>query len=377
MKGLAVTVLSMLAFASCASALGPCFSREQPTLREEAANAKVIVYGTIANAKRIGDGGTTDLIVSRVLKSDPAAAGKKVIQIDRYIEIPTDPDNPRTYLVYGDVEEGQVDFYRGEAVGPAVADYLAKSLATNINKDHVSLLKHCAKHFEHEEPIVAGDAVAEFQRAADADVRTACRAIDPDRLRRFLHDKDISHSRLGLYAMLLAHDGNRSDAVLIRDWLDKLADGSSSLEFLFTAYTLLDPVAGWAYTCNLIQNPKTEFMVRYSGLRAARYFQNTRPDVLSVDDRVKALRISLRHADMADLAIDDLRRWQHWKLTNEVLSITEQKGFDLAIIRRAQVKYAIQCPDEKAVQFVATMCATDPVGLREIRELLDAELSGK
>jgi hypothetical protein len=139
------------------------------------------------------------------------------------------------------------------------------------------------------------------------------------------------------------------------------------------AYTLLDPLAGWAFTCDQIQDVKNEFMVRYAGLRAARYFQNIRPDVLSVAERVKAVSLALRHSDLADLAIEDLRRWKYWKLTDDVLSITEQKDFDIPLIRRAQLRYAIQCPDEKAVTFAAAVCATDPERLKEMRVLLNLE----
>jgi hypothetical protein len=364
-------VTSLLLVVASTAGACPFGTGPGPTLREEAVACKFVVYGTLANPKRTDAGGTTDFIVSRVLKSDPAIAGKDVLTIPRYIDIP-DLTKSQFFLVFGDVDQGKVDLYRGEMVGPAVAEYLAGALAIDA-KDRVRLLKYCAKFLNHHESVVATEAFNEFNKAPDADVRVAARGIDTDKLHRLLRSPDLLANRIGLYSLLLAHAGNRSDTVLLRELLDGDGASTSSADLLMAAFTLLDPQAGWAYTCETIRDPRNEFLLRYAGLRAVRYFQNTRPDVISVSDRLKALSLALRHADMADLAVEDLRRSRCWKLTGDVLALPDREGFDQPIIRRSVLKYALECPDKAAAKHVADVRMANPKLLADVRTLLDVE----
>jgi hypothetical protein len=377
-RGLAVVVL--LTGATATWAMGPvcggCWT-PPPTLREEANSARLVIYGVLSNPRRTGaDSGTTDVVVLRVLKSDPAIVGKTVLRIDRYIDVP-DPANPPAFLLFADLSRGQPDFYRGEAVEPVVADYLAGSLAID-EKDRRQRLKYCARFLDFHDPAIATDAFAEFSRATDPDLRAAGRGMDADRLRRLLRSNDTLANRRGVYARLLAECGNRSDALLLREILDQWADGAAGLDGVLAAYTVLDPPAGWAYICDLIGDPHNEFVFRYTGLRTARYFQTERPDVLPSADRLRAHRLALRHPDLADLAIDDLRLWQWWGLTDEVLALPGRAEFDAPLIRRSVLRYALRCPGEPASRFVRAACEADRQRVAAMRQFLAAEeRSGK
>src|SRR5262245_42671066 len=74
--------------------------RTTQSLREAADQAKFVVYGRCANARLNpeGGGGRVDLHVDAVVKDDPFLAGKKVIELPRYVPI-TDPKKPPLYLV--------------------------------------------------------------------------------------------------------------------------------------------------------------------------------------------------------------------------------------------------------------------------------------
>src|SRR5262249_34450383 len=98
--------------------------QDRPTLREDAAKARLVLFGTLANARLnandpLGTAGTTDLRIDSVLKADPVLGDKKAIVLPRYV--PLDPKKPATYLVFCEVPGGRLDPYRGLPAKAAVA----------------------------------------------------------------------------------------------------------------------------------------------------------------------------------------------------------------------------------------------------------------
>jgi hypothetical protein len=302
----------------------------RPTLREDAATCRVLLYGTLANPKEgTGTGGgITDLVVTRALKDHLAVKGQRVVRLGRYISVP-DPKNPPRLLVFGDVTDGRPDFYRGQPATPALVDYVAGAMTLDA-KDRSRALRHFADFLEHPDPDIAADAFAEFLKSQDADIRAAGRTIPADRVRKWLRSEKTAPDRLRLYAFLLAQSGTRADAALLRDLLDRRVKEASPplLDGVLTAYTLLDPKEGWAYACGLLKDPKLGFLVRYAALRAARYFHTSQPDAVPEKDRLAAMSLSLGHRDLADLAIDYLREWRCWKLTAEVLAVAGREDLN-------------------------------------------------
>src|ERR1051325_8046185 len=74
------------------------------TLRQEALDAKMILFGTVANPRldRDGTGGTTDFQITSVIKSHDALGKTKLIEIPRYIPV-KDAKNPPQFLVFVDL----------------------------------------------------------------------------------------------------------------------------------------------------------------------------------------------------------------------------------------------------------------------------------
>ncbi len=62
----------------------------------------------------------------------------------------------------------------------------------------------------------------------------------------------------------------------------------------------------------------------------------------------------LAQSDIADLAIDDLRKRQCWDMTDRVLGLRNAKTYkgdlviDIPIVRRAILRFALGCKDSKA-----------------------------
>ena len=79
--------------------------RSQTTFRQEFEQAKIVLYGTLTNPqfnKRPGTApgsGTTDFNIEKVLKNDPALAGRNKLEINKYIPV-LDPKSPPKYVVF-------------------------------------------------------------------------------------------------------------------------------------------------------------------------------------------------------------------------------------------------------------------------------------
>src|SRR5439155_9339828 len=88
-----IAALAVPVVAHACSLCGGALNRQ--TWRQEAAQAKLILYGTLANP-RLGDGNGaaagTDLQIEHVIKAHPFLAGRKMITLPRWL--PVDPKSP-------------------------------------------------------------------------------------------------------------------------------------------------------------------------------------------------------------------------------------------------------------------------------------------
>ena len=89
---------------------------------------------------------------------------------------------------------------------------------------------------------------------------------------------------------------------------------------------LLDKEKGWKRITSTLSNPKEEFMLRFAALKAARFFHDYRPDVVPVSQTVEAYKPLLDQGAIADLAIEDLRKWKAWDMADLVLSIKSKEA---------------------------------------------------
>jgi hypothetical protein len=220
---------------------------------------------------------------------------------------------------------------------------------------------------------VAADAFLEFMKTPDRELGAAGSKLPAGKLRAWLEDPATPADRLRMYGFLLGNCGGDRDAALLRALLERLAaaKGPALFDGALTGYVLLRPREGWAYVRQLMADPANPFMVRYSGLRAARFFFNTRPDVVTQADALGALRLSLAQPDMADLAIEYLRQWRSWGLTGDVLRLYDRPSYDIPVVRRTILRYALQCPRPEAAAFVAGVRKADPQLIADVQESLD------
>lgn len=381
----ALAAVVCLSFTAPAAACPGCGPPTGQTLTNEVAQADFILYGTLGNAKPDpkepgSTKGTTDMVIDAVVKEHALVKGKKVFTIPRFV--PPDP-KPFKYMVFFNVVNGDVDPYRGVIVGTdsKLPEYVTGALAVK-QKDVVTRLRYFFNYLESSEIEISADAYNEFAVAEYKEVAELAPKLPADTLLKWLKDPNTRASRYGLYGLLLGHaPGDRAAlAKEVRQLLDAPENKfTSGLDGMLMGYTLLDKKAGYEYLLKLISDPEKEFLVKHAGLKALRFFWEYRPDVLSKEQVLAGMTALLAHADLADMPIDDLRKWKAWEMTGEVLKWAGQASHNtLPINNRAILKFAMAASwaDPKnaaAAAHVEKVRKENPERVQLVEELLKDE----
>jgi hypothetical protein len=378
--GCRLVVLAGVALLAVAVPLFACpfCSMQGQTLIGDVNQASMVLYGTFTNAKLDagGDGqGTTELHIDAVIKKHEILGDKKVILVPRYV--PTDKDNKVKFLVFCDVFKGKIDPYRGVPVqaDSDMVKYLEGALAVK-DKPVGERLRFYFDYLDNKEVEIANDAYKEFANADYKDYCDMARNLPADKIAGWLADPNTGAFRHGLYASMLGHCGTAKHAQLLRQMLDDPQKRiTSGLDGMLAGYTMLQPKEGWQYVSSLLKDPARDFTLRYSALNAARFFWNSRPDLVSHRDLAAGVSQLLSQSDIADLAIEDLRKWGCWEYGDEILGLQSKKSHDVPIIRRAILRFALSCPGNKAVAYVDQCRKRDPETVKDAEELLKLENS--
>ena len=359
------------------------------TLAGEVAQADLIIYGTLSNAKQVDPNdtnkGTTDLAIDLVIKShaiakDKDGKDKMSITIPRYVP-PEGGGKAVKYLIFFNVVNGQLDPYRGDTF-PAdsnLPEYLKGAIAVR-QKDTVTRLQYFFNYLEDKDIVISGDAYNEFAVADYKDVREISPKLPAETILKWLKDPNTRGTRFGLYGLMLGHCGKPADAKAVRALLDdKERSLSSGLDGIVVGYTLLDPKAGWDFLGSLVKSD-SEFPVKYAALRTARFFWEYRPDIIAHKQVLDVMKELMDQHDIADMPIEDLRKWKVWELTPQILSYAKKESHNtIPINNRAILKFAIAASwaDPKnaaAAEFVAEARKKDAKRVEFLEELLKDEV---
>ncbi|HEY7422977.1 MAG TPA: hypothetical protein VH682_01830 [Gemmataceae bacterium] len=352
-------VIALLACLLLVSPGGACpfCGMQGPTLTGEVGQSKMVLYGTLTNPneKANNGDGATDLIVETVIKNeltgkmeDPLAGKNKTVRLDRYLPPQAEGDKYR-YLVYCDVFKGKIDPYRTLPVlkDGKMAEYLLGALK---HKDESigKRLRFFFDYLDSPELEISNDAYKEFANADYKDYQDMAKDLPAERVAKWLKDEKTPAFRYGLYASMLGHCGGPKDAKLLHDMLENREKRlGSGVDGMLAGYVMLKPKEGWAYTFDLLKDAKKEFMLRYAALRAVRFLWDSRPDLVSKKELKAGMGVLLDQSDIADLAVDDLRKRGCWDMTDRVLGLRNTKAYEVPIVRRAVLRFALGCQDSE------------------------------
>jgi hypothetical protein len=373
---IAVGFLALGLFAGRLAVACPFCQGGSQTLTKESEQAAIILFGRLANAKldpNDPNTGTTDLIIETVVKAHDSVAGKQSIVLPRYIV----PDKDTRVLVFCDFYQGKIDPYRclGVRADSPIANYLKGALAVK-DKDTATRLRYFLNYLEDKDPEVSGDAYNEFGLADYKEFRPVAEKAPADVVAKWITDPNTAPIRLGLYGSILGHCGKPEHAPLLRRMLEESQGRSASgIDGLLAGYIMLDPKGGWAYLQSILNDEKRDFLLRYAVLRTARFFRDYRPDVIKPDAVADAVAALLDQKDIADMAVEELRKWGEWRYGDRIFAMFSRPGFQERIIRRAILRYALSCPpgDARAAEFIAARKKEDAQWVDEVAELLRYE----
>jgi hypothetical protein len=373
---LATVLAAVPAATTCACPF--CGATQGPSLTGEANLAVMVLYGNLVEGekdKATGEG-TTEMHVEAVVKKNKAFDGQKVIPLARYVPLPDDGRNTYRYLVYCDVFKGKADPYRILPVQKdgTVVKYLEGALA--LKEDNVGKrLRFFFDYLDNPDLEISNDAYKEFANADYKDYRDMAKDLPAERIAKWLTARETASFRIGLYASMLGHCGTKKDAELLRKLLDDpVRRVGSGVDGILAGYVMLEPKEGWAYLRDLFQDGKKEFLLRYAGLRAARFLWDYRPDLVPHKEVSGGVAAMLDQSDVADLVVDDLRKWSCWDMTDRVLAIQETEAYKVAVVRRAVLRFALCSKDSPAARrFVDEQRKKNPQWVTDVEELLKLE----
>lgn len=341
------------------------------TLRMHFAEAKLVVHGRLMNPRfdPATDKGSTDLAIVSALKDTPARGNRTTLTLPRYL--PVVGDTPPDYLLFCRVTDGALDPIHGVTATTAVIDYVKAATALDAT-DPAKTLGFYFKYLDSADPTLAADAFLEFARATDSEILKAVGQLDRVKVRKLIADPNTPIDRLGVYAFLLGVCGTQDDAAFLGGLLKANPVSprtSAAFGGLLAGYILLAPNEGWLLTRSVLADVKRPYAERLSAVGTVRYFQATRATT-SKAEVLSCCAAMLPDGDIADQAIEDLRRWGYWDLTTEVLAQFGKPTHAAPIVRRSIMRYALTCPTDQAKQFVATARQTDPKLVRDVEEFL-------
>ncbi len=371
MRWMPLTVLLLLSpFPVAACSLCGGNLQQTPTFRQEAAGptARLILYGSLHDPQV----SSTKLRLLQVLRDDPFRGDAKEITIPRFLPV-SDPKNPPYYLVFCDIFDKKLDVYRGVQIRSAEGlDYVNKVLKLDP-KDPGGNLAFFANYLEHPDKEIAGDAFLEFAKATDAEIGKVASKLSASKLRVWLKDPQTSMERLSVYAFILGACGGDEDARFLEGLLKERGErANATYDGALTGYIALRPREGWDTAKRLLADNKAPLPLRLAVTRAMRFHYGWQPDkarTLVLD----GMRIMLAQGELADVAIEDLRRFKLWDLTHDILGLWGRKGFDAPIMQEAMVRYALTCQDDVSKVFLTERRRTAPELVKQVEESLRFE----
>ena len=351
-----------------------CAQERGPTLVGDFNQAAMVLVGTFHDPK-LGSGGlgdgTTEFTIEQVIKPNDIIKNQKTITLPRYLP------NPRKskFVVFCDVYKGKIDPYRGVELQPNsdLVKYMLGAVAVK-DKTAAERLRYCFDYLSSPEFEVSIDAYREYAKADYKEYRDLAKKLPADTIARWLKDPKTPPYRYGLYASLLGHCGKDTHAKLLRSMIDDPEKRKGSgIDGLLAAYVMLQPKEGWTYVTGLIKNGKQEFLLRYACLRTLKFLWDQRPDLVSKSDLVQGMTLVLGQSDMADFGVEELRKWHQWQCTDQILALHGVKAYDIPVIRRAILRFALQSPQASAKAFVQAQRRRDADWVKDTEELLKLE----
>lgn len=261
----------------------------------------------------------------------------------------------------------RLDDYRGVPLkSDDGVEYVNKVMKLS-DRDPQTNLQFFFRYLDHNDKELANDAFMEFAKTTDVMIGQVAPKLPVDRLRAWVRDPNTSSEKLSLYAFMLGSAGNVQDAALLMSMLN---DGSERIskahDGILCGLMNLKPAEGWTLVHNILRDGKKSLEDRLNAIRAIRFYQGWQPEKYQAQI-LKALAIIIAQGELADIAIEDLRKWKLWDQTREVLGLYGKKGYESPLLKDAIIRYALSCPSSaETARFLEERRKADPKQVEDI-----------
>jgi len=272
------------------------------------------------------------------------------------------------FYISGDVDQ------QFALMGPGT-DYLNWQQPIEVTKDSWEYLRQCPspekdperreerlawflQYLEHPELLVSNDAYGEFAAAPYKTIRPLKDQLPKEKLKKWLKDPETPVTRVALYGMMLGLCGDTEDAQILEDIIMTVdTDFRLGLEGVMSGYVMITREDGLKkleeakiHQTTYVDNDGTEqklpFSETYATVNTLRFLKRYEPDCVPFERLAASMYLLLDRAELSDLIIADLARWQDWSVQDRLMKMFDEEPFQIPSIKRAIVRYMLAC--EKA-----------------------------
>jgi len=206
-------------------------------------------------------------------------------------------------------------------------------------------MEYYVKFLENPDPTISNDAFAEFANAPYKDVVAITDQMPKEDLRKWIQDKNVPPTRLGLYWMMLGLCGTPEDAKLLEAKIvEKTDEFRLGIDGIMGGYLLLTKDAGLkVIEESKFTDPKVPFAETFAAMQAIRFMWTYAEEVIPKDRLRQSMRMLMTRPELSDLVITDLARWKDWSVRDQLFSMYGQEEYNIPSIKRAIVRYYLVC----------------------------------
>lgn len=206
-------------------------------------------------------------------------------------------------------------------------------------------LAYFVNYLENPDQAISNDAFAEFANAPYKDVVAITDKMSKENLRKWILDKNVPATRLGLYGMMLGLCGTPEDSKLLEEKIvEKTEDFRLGIDGIMGGYLLLTKDQGLkVIEDSKFSDPKVPFAETFAAMQAIRFMWTYAEGVISRDRLRQSMRMLLERPELSDLVITDLARWKDWEVLDRLFGMYDKEEYDIPSIKRAIVRYYLVC----------------------------------
>lgn len=202
-------------------------------------------------------------------------------------------------------------------------------------------MAYYVKYLENPDQTIANDAFAEFANAPYKDVVAIKDQMSQENLRKWIQDKNVPPTRLGLYGMMLGLCGTPEDAQLLEAKItEKTDEFRLGIDGIMGGYLLLTKDSGLkVIEESKFVDPKVPFAETFAAMQAIRFMWTYADGVIPKERLRESMRMLLPRPELTDLVITDLARWKDWAVLDQLYAMYDKEEYNIPSIKRAIVRY--------------------------------------